>query len=389
MAGVQRERHGVHEAVAFFDRGRLVKEMLLAEFEAVLDHVVDIEEFAGRELRAVYLRMNRGLAVTGCVFFLIEFDDQGRADRHWNLPLAHLLDRAGHGPDLGGGRIRLACRSQCPISWHQQSLWDPELDGEHNSFIQLLRAVRRNRLGLPPGEPGSPPPELPPVAETRPRPLQRARLEADFRERLDALHRHYRKRLAQCLEQLTESRQQLAMEQSQNRQLRARLAHRAQTSTPATEEELQRQLRALREELDRRQVEQAYREEELRSLRSTLEQQSRERAALLQHSGNQILQRLARAGVTFVACQPGVEQMTVPLEELALYLDAPMRYTAGRCQVSLEQYRQWRSHYEFPVCQAMDEEGSPCRQPVARVSQPGQFIPGADDRCDPHRHQSL
>src|SRR5690625_7878098 len=106
-------------------------------------------------------------------------------------------------------------------------------------------------------------------------------------------------------------------------------------------EELQRQLRTLREELDRRQVEQAYREEELRSLRSTLEQQSRERAALLQHSGNQVLQRLARAGVTFVVCQPGVEQMTVPLEELGLYLDAPMRYTAGRRSEERRVGKEW------------------------------------------------
>src|SRR5690606_27968736 len=44
--------------------------------------------------------------------------------------------------------IRLACRSQCPVSWHQMHLWDPSLVPGKNDLVLLRDAVRRNHLGL-------------------------------------------------------------------------------------------------------------------------------------------------------------------------------------------------------------------------------------------------
>src|SRR5690606_4376489 len=84
----------------------------------------------------------------GAVFFLVDFDARGYVNRSWNVPLDHLLDNAGRGPDLGAGRIRLACRSQCSIPWHSRQLWDPVLEGEHNSLRQMMQALQRHRLGL-------------------------------------------------------------------------------------------------------------------------------------------------------------------------------------------------------------------------------------------------
>ncbi len=137
-----------HEAIVFFDSDKLVKEMLRAEFDAVLDQVVGLADFAGREMRACFLRINQRLQIVGAVFFLVDFDQHGFVNRSWNLPLSQLLDNAGRGPDLGAGRIRLSCRSQCSIPWHQRQLWDPQLEGDNSSLQKLGAAVRRNRLCL-------------------------------------------------------------------------------------------------------------------------------------------------------------------------------------------------------------------------------------------------
>jgi hypothetical protein len=144
----EREQGVIHHAVIFFDGDALVKEMLQVEFEAVLDQVVGLSEFAGREIGACFLRINQRLQIMGAVFFLVDFDLRGYVNRSWNVPLEHLLENAGRGPDLGAGRVRLSCRSQCSIPWHSRQLWDPILEGENNSFRQMMQALQRNRLGL-------------------------------------------------------------------------------------------------------------------------------------------------------------------------------------------------------------------------------------------------
>lgn len=136
------------EAVLFFAHSFVVKEMLMAEFEAILDGVVELNEFAGQSQQAVYVTINSALQVTAAVFFTIEFDASGEVNRSWNLPLRHMSQIAGAGPDLGAGPIRLACRSQCPVPWHQQKTWDPVLKPEANSFNQIRQSIANNRLGL-------------------------------------------------------------------------------------------------------------------------------------------------------------------------------------------------------------------------------------------------
>jgi hypothetical protein len=137
------------EAVMFFsERGGICKEMLFAEFEALLDGVVNMPEFADQQMRMAYLLINPRLLVRSLVFFYLDFDEKGAADTGWNIPLRHLADNAGRGPDLGAGPIRLACRSQCPVSWHQMHLWDPNLGPENNDLALLRDAVKRNHMGL-------------------------------------------------------------------------------------------------------------------------------------------------------------------------------------------------------------------------------------------------
>src|SRR3546814_11336154 len=89
----------------------------------------------------------RGLAL---VLFFLDFDDSGLADSTWNIPLRHLAEHASAGPDMGAGPVRLACRSQCPVAWHQSQLWDPEMKPGANdfAFIRDILLERGRKMGL-------------------------------------------------------------------------------------------------------------------------------------------------------------------------------------------------------------------------------------------------
>ncbi len=173
-----RNNKELFEAICFFGQKSIVKEMRYSEFEAVLDGVVGIAELAKREVNAAYVKINQSLQIHSVVTFQIEFNERGFADEDWNIPLRHLAENAGPGPDLGGGPIRLACRSQCSVSWYQRELWEPN-QREINHFQLLKDAITRNKLGLITsnqeipilsapaiGSKAQPEPEVPVISET-------------------------------------------------------------------------------------------------------------------------------------------------------------------------------------------------------------------------------
>ena len=137
-----------YSCVFICEKGKITREMLHAEFEAILDSFVPLQEYAGQEMKAIFVRISPQLKVVAAVYFLIGFDGAGNADRRWNVPLEQLAEQAGSGPNLGAGPIRLACRSQCPVAWHMQSLWDPNMASEPNDFVMLRDVVKRNKLGF-------------------------------------------------------------------------------------------------------------------------------------------------------------------------------------------------------------------------------------------------
>lgn len=145
------------DIVIFFDGSEPGQEMLMQEFEALLDHVVSAPEYADQLVKGAFLRIAPGLKPKALVLFLLHFDGQGCADGRWNLPLDYFAIHAAHGPDLGAGPVRLATYSTCPVTWHQKQLWDPEslgdslAEGEPTPDVYALIAalVRRNKLALP------------------------------------------------------------------------------------------------------------------------------------------------------------------------------------------------------------------------------------------------
>lgn len=141
------QQEAFSEAVFIFEGGEIAAEMLYADFEAYLTGKDRLESFAASRVSGMYVVIGVGLSIRSVVCFSINVDEDGLLDQSFSIPLRHLATVAGAGPDLGSGPIRLACRSQCPVSWHAHNLWEPEGEGEAHPLSQAQGAVRRNRLG--------------------------------------------------------------------------------------------------------------------------------------------------------------------------------------------------------------------------------------------------
>lgn len=136
------------EAVLFFEHGALCRTMLKVEFDALLDQVVGVADFAGQMIDAAYVTILPGLVIETVVLFRIGFDDDGYADRQWDLPLEQLLHYAEPVAITDQTNLRLSSLNHCPLPWLQTHLWEPDLQREHNVLVQIHEAISRNRLGL-------------------------------------------------------------------------------------------------------------------------------------------------------------------------------------------------------------------------------------------------
>lgn len=435
------------EAVLFFNERGICKEMLFPEFEALLDNVVSMAEFADQQMRLAYVLINPRLLVRAVVFFYLDFDENGSADKGWNLPLRHLADNAGRGPDLGAGPIRLACRSQCPVSWHQMHLWDPSLAPGKNDLALLRDTVKRNALGLLVEEeaPVVLPERLQVAAEDTwqaPDPareqaekqaeqkeqehrLKTAQLIKQQRLRISTLGKQHEEDLARTRlaaeerqraqqAEIVALQQALRQQEELNNSLKAQLGAQAD-SMQQSREDMSRQLRDLerhgrteadilraqfdselqarvaaavaeyREQVAIRDVELAYRAEQDTQLQQELGRLRRERDELASQGGEQILERLAKLGVVFVVYHPGAGHLTLPLQDMARYQNNPLAYAAAKCLVSEEQYRQWLAHYQQPTCESTLPSGERCAMPIDRVETPSRFVVGESNCCARHK----
>lgn len=436
------------DVVLFFDDLSISKEMLVPEFEAVLDHVVSMPELEGQRVNAAYVRVGAQLQVNAVVLFTLSFDDAGVADPKWNLPLEHLATNSSTGPDLGGGRIRLACFSQCPIPWHQKQLWDPVMSPSHNTLVQIRNAITSNKLGLECVEAATETPAPPALSMAQsvaaPRAAAVPQLQSEQRDRIAQLIKSQRLHIATLKNKRAEDRSRLKQEfqkqlsrydrrtgqleqQCKDHQARAErfkslldkqvqniktererfsLELQAARSADGNDQlaklqqqfslELQARVDAetveLKEMLEKRNVELFYREEQMTGLREEIAALRQERVRLLNQGASSYLEQLADAGVDFVAHHDGVGHLSIAASEVGEYLSSPQEFAAQKCGVSLQHYQQWLEHVGDPVCQAQvtmdgDGESFPCGRQVATVDNPSQFVAQYNDRCPEHQHQ--
>ncbi|UTA49341.1 hypothetical protein L1F30_07350 [Simiduia sp. 21SJ11W-1] len=425
------------EAIYVYEGNRIIREMLYPEFEAILDGYVPIPEFAGKQIRAVYVRINSHLFVKAAVFFLIEFDTEGFPDRRWNVPLGQLADSATNGPDLGAGAIRLACASQCPIEWHQPRMWDPSVATGKNNFALLKKYVKANKLGLIWRQSAEVPQAVPSHAvDTASARALKAKFETEarthvaqllkeqrfkmsvqrnqFQQQVDSLKQEHQSRLARYQEALAEREKELVALHGANQQLKEKMdaqmskmagireyfEHKLKSAQAGEQEsvqslreqyelEMQMKLEAatsdLQDMIQMRDMELLYRNEQEASLNEEIARLRAEVQSLMGNSGDEILERLQQYGINFVAYQPGAGHITIPVAELTEYTENPQDYAAKKCGLTPSQYQSWLAHYNNPSCCALKADGSVCGAHIERVHNPNDFHPGENDRCAEHR----
>ena len=431
-------------AVYFFDDEGIAREMLHSEFEALLDGVVPATDWRNNEVRAAYLEIDSNLAVTAAVFFRVSFDAKGAVLPSWRLPLQDLAKNAAKGPDLGAGPISLACASHCPIAYYTAELWNPDMRPGSSHFAQLKKAVKRNGLGLhfrpladddnkKAGVDG----QVAQLLEQKLAQQLRRQYERDFRDHMAQLlkeqrlklstlsagkdqaqteiKREYNQRIEDMRSALEEKNRLLAEAEERNAQLKQTMEGQADKIQGLREYfehkleklqgeesehvnalkgnyalELEAKVAAatteLKEQLQMRDVELFYRNEQEAQLREEITRLRVENKEMLGNSGDQLLNKLHHNGVNFVTYQPGAGHITIPLSEMSSFLHNPMQFTAKHCGVSLQHYQAWLSHYQAPVCQALTSKGEPCHADVARVAVPVDFHLGETDYCEQCRH---
>lgn len=399
-----------HSAVFFMEGSQVARQMRWSEFGAFLDGYVGLTDLAETDVRAVLVNLNPDLTIRSLVFFRIWFDEEGRADSSWNLPVEAMAERGASGPDLGGGPIRLVCRSQCPDPALANELWDPDMTPGSNHFQAIRKAVEANTLRFQKAQPAE---ENIPVLQTAESPSghddngeDRARLaqvlreqrlriktlQSAHREAMAEFQREHRLELQALRNELSELKQKTERLRIANEQLKHRLAKRneqylqmqeqlvADESSEEDQATANAEMVLLREQLERKQRELELRDEAIASLEhKNQELQDQEPIE------NSLLAHLQKQSVFLVAYHPGVGHITLPYDDIDTYFRNPVAYAAERCGMNEPAYRQWLAHYENPVCNHVDASGKTCGEPIMRVTQPSEFRAGVDDRCDQHR----
>lgn len=404
-----------HSAVLFIEGNQVAREMRASEFGAFLDGYVGLSDLAETDVKAVLVDLSGDLLVRALVFFRIWFDEEGRADSSWSVPIEELASLGAKGPDMGGGAIRLVCRSQCPKPKYASELWDPDMTPGNNHFQVVRKAINANALKFRRIQPEED--ENIPVlqaAESEPDKTPESRVEANrarvaqlireqrlriktlqsvHRDMLSEVQREHRFEIKALRNEAADLEQKNERLRLNNEQLKDRLSERnrqylamqEQVAAGDTEKgrddaNVNAELVLLREQLERKQRELEQRDEKVAALECEVHE-LRHREPL----ENTVMSYLKAQSVFLVGYHPGVGHLTLPYDQIETYFRNPTAFAAERCGMNEPAYLQWLGHYENPVCQHRLESGDLCGEPLFRISQPGEFKPGVDDLCGNHQ----
>ncbi|MGH1438699.1 MAG: hypothetical protein ACRBBR_01200 [Cellvibrionaceae bacterium] len=413
------------EAILFFDDHQVVKEMTYAEFQAILDSYVPLHDIANRHMKAVYVRINAHLHVTGAVFFNINFDRAGFVEKSWNIPLQNLADNAAKGPNMGSGPIALACYSQCPIDWQRNNLWDPMMQASLNDIVLIKKMIKNNSLGLvfekkveESDDDRFNHERIRAALLIKEQRLKQKLLSTKADQDMRQLSLDHQERVLAYQQELNSYQQQLNEQRSLNLELKETIAGQndkisgmrdyfeskiqsaqEKGSDKSSEEfislkehyesEVLLQVEAVKaefqSELESRNVELMYRGEREAKLKQEILTLQQENKKLLDISSDVILEKLNNAGVNFVIYHPGAGHLTIKAVDVPAYLENPTAYVAHQCGVNEHLYRIWLDHFYTPTCQKELDNGELCDKPLTRIDDPSQFIIGESDCCIDHR----
>lgn len=392
------------EAVFILHEHEVVEAYWLMDFERLVRQQIPLQHAADNKIQAAYLQVDSHRSVGALVLFEVAVS-HSVIDARWYMPLRRLADSAGHGPNMGAGRIRLACRSQCSVSWHADALWEPVT----SDFMAIRKALRGSILRDQPSLTERdlwPQDSLSAVARVSGGAGAGSLLAKKHSDpEVEDLKRTLRNEMDAYRRQLQQLQQEIERQKSLNERLgrqagtsgeaeleELRQVHRNEMAAHAAEvENLTLALEQERQEADR--LRQALNDnqpaaepvvsdeevtrlkEEAASLRQYLQQAE-------EQSAERFVHRLEGLEAVLVAFHPGVGHLTITPANMLRYVDNPLAYAAQKCFVSEEIYRRWLDHYDDPRCQQ-------CNAEIPRIEHPREFDHDLNAYCKLHRQLHL
>lgn len=362
---------GLKEAIYLFNENSVAQGYWLSEFELLIRNQKPIADYKDQVVKAVYLVIGAQDFAQAMVLFNLPVNDRGYVESGWYLPFRRLADSAGHGPNMGDGRIRLACHSQCAISWHKEALWEPVT----SDFMAVRKAIRDNLIGQQPTELNR--------AETQ-TPVTRVGTSSQIAGALSKRHQDPE------VEQLkTELKAETLAYRSQLQQLQGEIERQKSLTEKAQrqvgEDELTSQLKGAQQDVERlnqtlAQQEQALilQQDETSRMQSELEALRAELALAQEQSLHHFINKIESVEAVLVSYHPGAGHLTISADNMQAYAENPKAYAAQKCSVDEEQYTAWLEHYDNPKCQR-------CNKALPRVELPQDFNPRLQGFCQLHR----
>lgn len=394
----------IQEAVLILHEHDVVEAYWLADFERLVRQQTPLRHAVADKVQAAYLQIGSHRSAEALVLFEAPVRNSV-IDARWYMPLRRLADSAGSGPNMGAGRIRLACRSQCSISWHTDSLWEPVT----SDFMAIRKALRGNALRAQATltERDLWPQESVSAVERVNVGAGAASLLARKHDdpEVEDLKRTLRNEMEAYRRQLQQLQQEIERQKSLNETLgrqagasgeaeleALRRVHRnemaahdadIQNLTLALEQERQEAERLRQALSDKKPAgepevsdeEAARLKEEAATLRQYLDQ-------AVEQSAERFVNRLDGLEAVLVAFHPGVGHLTITPANMLRYADNPLAYAAQKCCVSEEVYRRWLNHYDDPHCQQ-------CKAEIPRIEHPREFDHDLNAYCKLHRQLHL
>ncbi len=430
--------NGKHEVVYFFDKQGVDKEMLYSEFESLLDSMVPAPELANRTVEAAYALLDGGLNLTALVFFVVSFDNHGKVDSRWNLPLRKLAAKGVAGPDLGGGACKIYMQGTNQQADYEAYLWDPSERNGSNDLVHLRNASRANRLCLPQEaesewmgdasmvmrEAGGQYDNAPSIAVA---PAsngvskevfseQQKALDASNKEKQELLNqlKQLQKNVALLEKELKKAEEALEKSEKQGKESLATLKQKIEKESKVVlgkqaaesekqrielekqktelEKNLDKKLKAFEKEsqkqLDetRKTLVEEYKQkdQQIEVLKKELTELRGDKFRLMKGGADEFFQKLTAAEISFVSFKPGAGHMTIPLNDVASFIENPNVFAAKKCNISVEAYEIWLEHYNKPVCTAPLPDNKVCGDKINRTDKPVNYRAGESNRCKKH-----
>jgi len=376
-------RSDQHQAIYFYEGLDVCSQMHIEEFESVLDGFVPLVDYLSRLIHCAYSVINADLSLESVVFFTLRFDATGRPDLHWNTPIRQLARQAGY-PMKSYPSIRVCCYSSCSISWHQQNLWQPEV--EHLESLQ--RAVERNTLKF-----GT-------LNNHRVATREIPTLNIETQDSPGEPEKTSSRLLITDDEdtQLPASARMQSLLQGQKAQMLelerkcSMLTEKLSQTQDNIELRLKGRVQVLRKKLELKWIEIVrLREVELLKSRKVLhdtQEKLNERESLLENGMGQGLIHREIEGAVISIQHHGFATVIIEAQNVAAYIKEPQQFVANKLGVDPMVFRHWHNHYNLPCCVNLSKTGTTCGISINRVDKLLDFIPGQSDRCDQHKNIS-